>query len=120
MRQLIKFVGLGFIGLGLLNSAVAAKLGPGDPAPPMQIFRWVKGTPVKTFEHGKLYVVEFWATWCGPCKASIPHLTELAKKYAGKVTFSGISVSESPSQKPGGSDVAYMATVRKFVESEGN
>ena len=105
--------------LALSQGAVAAKLGPGDPAPPMRVFRWVKGTPVNTFERGKLYVVEFWATWCGPCRASIPHLTQLAKKYAGKVTFSGISISESDTQKPGGTSTEYMAGVRKFVAGEG-
>ena len=105
---------------GMASLAAAAKLGPGDPAPPMQVFRWVKGTPVTSFAAGKLYVVEFWATWCGPCKASIPHLTELAKKYAGKVTFSGISISEARTQKPGGTKVAYMTAVRKFVQDEGS
>jgi len=85
----------------------------------MKVFRWIKGKPVDRFEKGRLYVVEFWATWCGPCRASIPHLTELAKKYSGKVTFSGISVWETPTQKPGNSDVSYMPAVREFVKSEG-
>jgi thiol-disulfide isomerase/thioredoxin len=58
------------------------------------IKEWVKGEPVDvTGADGKnVYVVEFWATWCGPCRTSIPHLTELQKKYKDKhVTFIGIS-----------------------------
>jgi len=65
----------------------------GDPAPPLAPGAWIKGPPVKQFEKGKVYVVEFWATWCGPCKVSIPHLTELQKKYPG-VTFIGQDIWE--------------------------
>ena len=66
----------------------------GDPAPAIQVAEWVQGTPFTGFEPGMIYVVEFWATWCGPCKVAIPHLNELSKEYAGKVTFLGVSVSE--------------------------
>jgi len=69
-----------------------AKLAVGDKAPAMGIAKWIKGSPVESFETGKIYVVEFWATWCGPCRTSIPHLTELQKKYADKnVKIIGVS-----------------------------
>lgn len=71
----------------------------GDPAPAIQVAEWVQGKPVAKFEPGSLYVVEFWATWCGPCKVAIPHLNELSKKYAGKVQFIGVSVSENIDEK---------------------
>ncbi len=80
--------------VALVNSAATAGgLSIGDPAPKLNVKKFVKGTPVTKFEKGKLYVVEFWATWCGPCRASIPHLTEMAKKNKD-VTFIGVSVWE--------------------------
>ncbi len=75
------------------SAATAAGLNVGDPAPKLTVKKFVKGTPVTKFEKGKLYVVEFWATWCGPCRVSIPHLTELQKKHKD-VTFVGVSVWE--------------------------
>ncbi len=39
---------------------------------------------------GKIVVLDFWATWCGPCLASIPHTNELAAKYKDDVVFIGI------------------------------
>jgi thiol-disulfide isomerase/thioredoxin len=66
----------------------------GDPAPPLAVGKWLKGEPVAEFRKGRVYVVEFWATWCGPCKRSIPHLSGLQKKYSDDVTFIGVSVWE--------------------------
>jgi thiol-disulfide isomerase/thioredoxin len=83
----------------------------GDTAPAITVAKWVKGTPVTALGNGKVNVVEFWATWCGPCKVSIPHLTELAKKYQGKVTFTGVSVWER--------DPEYLTKVAKFVQDMG-
>jgi thiol-disulfide isomerase/thioredoxin len=71
----------------------------GDPAPAIQVAEWVQGAPVTRFEPGHLYVIEFWATWCAPCKVAIPHLNVLAKKYAGRAQFVGVSVSEDISEE---------------------
>jgi thiol-disulfide isomerase/thioredoxin len=89
-------------------AAPAADLNVGDAAPKLAVKEFVKGNPIKDLEKGKIYVVEFWATWCGPCRTSIPHLTELQKKYKD-VAFIGVSISE---RKPEG--------VKPFVEEMGD
>jgi thiol-disulfide isomerase/thioredoxin len=86
----------------------AQPLGVGDPAPAIQVKEFVKGAPVSSLEKGKRYVVEFWATWCGPCRVSIPHLTELQKKHP-EVTFIGVSVWEQDQKG-----------VRPFVQQMGD
>ena len=83
----------GILVLGAAPRGWAQPLGVGDPAPAIEVKEFVKGTPVSSLEKGKRYVVEFWATWCGPCRVSIPHLTELQKKHP-EFTFIGISVWE--------------------------
>ena len=56
---------------------------------------------------GKVVLIDFWATWCGPCRESIPHLVDLYKKYREKgFEVIGVSVDK---------DAAEM--VRRFTKS---
>lgn len=63
----------------------------GDKAPALDIAHWVKGEKVSRLKKGEVYVVEFWATWCPPCRTSMPHLSTLKDEYGRKVTIIGIS-----------------------------
>jgi thiol-disulfide isomerase/thioredoxin len=83
-----------FVIFALAAAAPAAEpLAPGDPAPKFDVKEFVKGEPLKALDKGTVYVVEFWATWCGPCRESIPHLTKLQKEHP-KVVVIGVSISE--------------------------
>ena len=89
----------------------------GKPPPPLQVAKWVKGEPLTELAKGKVWVVDFWATWCGPCKAAIPHLTKLAHEHDGKVEIVGISISEKQKDP---TDTAYVELVQQFVDKQGD
>lgn len=92
-----------------------AALNISDPAPSMRVSEWIKGTPVQQFEKGKVYVIEFWATWCKPCLAAMPHLSDLAHEYKDNVTVIAIDIYESK-LKPRKS----AKQVKAFVDSMGS
>lgn len=85
-------------------------LGIGDPAPALQVSEWIQGEPVTEFARDKVYLIEFWATWCGPCVQSIPHLNKIATAYDGKgLVVIGQNISERDESK-----------VKPFVEKMGD
>lgn len=96
-------------------AAPAQPAGPalqvGMKAPKLEVAAWVRGEPIPELKRGEVYVVEFWATWCGPCRVSIPHLSKLQAEYKDRATIIGVSVWE---RTPG------LEKVQHFVEQMGD
>ena len=79
-----------------------------EMAPPLQV-RDILGKPVSKADWaGKVVLVNFWATWCPPCREEIPELIELKKQYGDRLQIIGISEDEDSPEK-----------VLKFAQQKG-
>lgn len=104
------------ITLGLTVSAcspASADLSIGDTAPPLAIKEWVQGEPVDLAKDAskKFHMVEFWAVWCPPCKASVPLLSKYQQKYARDLVIIGVTDPDTGSNSP--------REIRRFVKQQG-
>ena len=76
----------------LATHASAQSLTVGSAAPPIDIEHWMNGkAPIRGFEPGKVYVLEFWSTHCGPCISGIPHLKEVQERHRKDVSVISVS-----------------------------
>jgi thiol-disulfide isomerase/thioredoxin len=91
-------------------AAFAQKAGDAVTPDSLGKAEWITGTAPAAWEPGKLYILECWATWCGPCIAAIPHVDELYDKYQEKgLRVIGVNVWEDGKDK-----------VADFVKNKGD
>lgn len=85
------------LALGLVLSAVANGAPAGAPAPDFTL-RSSAGKNIRLQElRGEVVMVNFWATWCGPCREEMPALNRLHEKYrAAGFTLLGVSIDDKP------------------------
>jgi cytochrome c biogenesis protein CcmG/thiol:disulfide interchange protein DsbE len=60
----------------------------GKAPPPLVVKQWLTPEPETA---GKFVLIDFWATWCGPCRQSIPHLNQLQAKFKDQLVVVGLS-----------------------------
>jgi len=82
------------------QSKAIDSLNIGQTPPTLHNVTWLQGDSVTRFERGNIYVVEFWATWCIPCKSVVPILNHLSRQYKKNgVTIIGFNVFEKQSNR---------------------
>jgi len=97
--------GAGAAAVAALASALPAQVTPGSAFPQLEAAGLTGGSLPETA--GKVVLVDFWASWCAPCKASFPVYSLLNAAYAGRgLVIVAVSVDESPS--------AYAAFVARL------
>ena len=72
----------------------------GKPMPALSVTGWINGEVKPEDMKGKVVIVDFYATWCGPCMAAIPHNNELLEKYKDKgLVILGVCTNQRGQEK---------------------
>jgi thiol-disulfide isomerase/thioredoxin len=78
--------------LACLAAPFAASARQAEAKPPVTVFRDIDGRAVRLGDYrGRVVLLNFWATWCPPCRAEIPELVKLQKQYSDSLQVVGVT-----------------------------
>jgi len=84
---------------GSVTSDVEDNVAPGTVAPLDFTLKDMNGIDVRLASFkGKVILINFWATWCGPCRVEIPYLIELQRQYGKDLVVLGVSIDDTAEQ----------------------
>lgn len=95
----------------IVNAQSQKKLGINDKAPSVSGFRWIKGDSINHLSTQHVYLIEFGATWCKPCVAAIPELSDIQREFRQQLKVISVFVME---ENPYGEK--YIYNIQSFVK----
>jgi len=71
----------------------------GQELEPPKVTTWIKNAPADSSLRGKTLIIDFWATWCGPCLGAVPHFNQLIAELEDREHLLFISITDEPASK---------------------
>lgn len=93
-RSMPRPIKMAHVGLSETSHQISLPLGPGNSAPSLKVTKFVHGDAVDNFEPGQIYAIQFWATFCGTCRQTMPQFAKLQERYADDVTMIGVTTED--------------------------
>ena len=114
LLTMLLFSGIGFAQESNNGKQLWAKSFLNEKAPELTVETWISKKPDT---EGKFVIIDFWATWCGPCQMIGPMIEELAEEFNGKIIIGKVNVDEN-SDLPSQYGIRNIPTILFFKGGE--